>query len=285
MELEAFYYDQDEEFVCVIIIDYEKHLAHKIMNVKKEECKAPEFVYISQKSANMLISGLNKAYFSIDAVKKEGDINESTKKVLDFMVAIQKKYSNPDYWNVIKTEYELSDIMKQKTIKYWDLVDKSEFYMMQSNLKEFEDFILKNGAREDLTELEKQSLIANLMLHENENGFAEIRENLKKDKNHVNFLELQPKIQAAFFELMESSIKLVEHFEKEYNLFSEEYLKRIDDFADEGLFLYFMNTPDWPLEDEKYSIDDILNYELFEGGIHLWEIISQYIENIEMGDI
>lgn len=285
MELEAYYYNQDDKYKTVIIIDHEKHLAHKILNVKEEECENNSFTYISIKTANVLISGLNKAYYSIDVITKEDGIDFLSKKLLDFMVDVQKKYSNPEYWAMIQKEYELSDKMNQCTIKYWDLVEKSEKYLKQSNLQEFETFILKKGATEYTTEIEKLNMLADIMLHKNENGFSEIQDKLKNDQNFSSFLRLQSEIKNASVKLMEASLNLAEHFGKELDLFSNDYQKRIDEFANEGLFLYFMNTPDWPLEDNKYTLEDIINYELFEDGLHLWEILSQYIENVEMGDI
>lgn len=285
VELEAFYYNQDEQYECVIIIDYENHLAHQIMNVKREDCIANQFIFISKKTANTLITGLNNEYFSIDVHAKEGDIPSSSKKTLEFMKKIQNKYSKPEHMGCIKKEHELSNKMNECTVKYWDLVDCSKAYLKKCNLEEFEKFIIEKNGNNEMTESEKISKLASIMLQKKENGFEKIEENLMKDENYKSYIKLQPLIKDAFFELMEAYLNLEKHFEKELSMFPPNYQSRIDEFADKGWFLYFMNTPDWPLEEAEYDLDDIINYELFSNGMNLRDIISPYIKNDAMGDI
>lgn len=284
MSYEVFFYYQDEKHATVLIIDHENRIVKKYLNCTPSDCyNDSNLSFITVETANTLLFGLNKSYYTIFQFVADGEVTEDTKRRMYFHSKINEKMANTEYLNVIQKEYALYDNFHNCSLKYFNLVEQYNECLRHVDKNKIGLIAKKYGTGENMSDLERYHFLANLFKNKENNGFKELLEELKKDFYYAEGDKIQSEIKKAFFEYVKAYNELVSHMEEEQKLYSAKYKEKMDKFAAEGFFTYCLNTPDWPLDDDSITIDDVCNYLLDEDGLYLWNIFSTFIEHPEIG--
>lgn len=285
MELEGFYYYQDEKYATVLIINYSSHIAKKIMNCPPEYCINDEdLIFISTNAATILIDGLRHRFFIIEETNfNNAEPSEKQQRKFHVFEEFNKRYAK--YAKYIEEEGRVFKIANDKRMKYEEINEKHLDSLQKCDSKIFRDFINKFIPDENIPEQKRTRIIGEMLKNRATNGYDELLLELKKDKNYVESNELSKQIQPAFMELLEAFINMEMHLAKEYSLFSDEYKVKIDEYADKGLFLYCLNTPELPIDDKDVTIDDIYNYFLDDDACNLLGMFEVFVKFGEIGEV
>lgn len=282
--IEYFFYYQDKNHATVLEVDYVKKIVKKIVDYPPIECANMQFISID--TVNVLLIGFHKSFFIVVETKHSSNyIDDKTKRKFEFFDRINKKVQAPSYYKIIEEEYRLCDAFAEKRKKYDDIVEKHNESIRKIDLAQFAKEMEKYSPDENMPEHERIKWIAEVMKNGDTNGFNEFMKKLKSNKEYYESNEISKKIEPAFYELLKAFVDLQKHFSKEYELYSEKYKNKIDEYADKGLFLYCLNTPDLPLEDDAVLIDDIYDYYLSDNAMYLEATFDTFTENICMSEI
>ncbi|MCI9653816.1 MAG: hypothetical protein HFG91_05690 [Acholeplasmatales bacterium] len=154
-----------------------------------------------------------------------------------------------------------SQITKKKMDAYYclqekmiDLYQKGYKKIPELQSVDSQDFsrveVLTNALNEKIKNTEKYQLYSKYL--------KEIPELVKAGK-------FEQELEEKFFDYALSQLKLDAAINDTKNkLFSKEYLKKMDEYAEEGILLYFLETPDFPILDEKITKEDLLEVLLFD---------------------
>jgi hypothetical protein len=89
--------------------------------------------------------------------------------------------------------------------------------------------------------------------------------------------ELERELQDAMFEYFLALIKLDTAINESRNkLFSQEYKEKLKEYANNGVLLYFLETPDAPILSKDISIDDVLESFTFGECVSLKTLFSHF---------
>lgn len=196
----------------------------------------------------------------MDLVLKD-DVKINYEKYLYFVLKAMELQNEPNSKKAYEEQMNQSKITKEKMDSYYDLRDKI-IDLYQAGVekikgKDFEDSknfskveVLNNVIKEKLNKTEK---------------YEEFSKYLKEIPELVEAGNLEQELQDKFFDYAKSQLQLDKVInDSKKNLFSKEYMKKMDEYAEEGILLYFLETPDIPILDEKISKEDVLNVFLFD---------------------
>ena len=286
-EVQIFYYEQDDDNGIVLKVHHDSKLVRKISDVPYSVCKYNQFTFLTKESADVLIMGLHKSMYYIEFssyINKKPD--DAEKNLTRFFAKINEKIANPKYSEYIKTEYELMDKLNKSIMDYYAIQDKYFEELKKVDLSCIHGILEWYGISDDTPMKDREDLVMQLYADKNNNDFKKAFEKLKQNEQYQKFNEIQKQEGIAFGEYFKNFIEMEDHFQKEYDvLYSDEYKKRQDEFAVQGLFLYCLNTPDLPLEDEELTIDDFYNYFLHDSCLFLRDIIHPFVEHRDTGAI
>lgn len=175
----------------------------------------------------------------------------------------------------IERQNELSSICKEKAQKYYEIEDKihelykkgleknkNKFHFVEDDLTGFERTILIS--QEYLRQTDKAKEIHNLI-----NSIPELKEAGEMENDRAE----------SFFKFAMSFCELNNYInESKKKTFSKEYLKKMDEYAKDGIMLYFLEIPDMPILDKDITEKDVLESFLFNGCYNLCVLYKTFIE-------
>lgn len=285
MRLDGFYYYQDEKYATVLIVDYSKHYARKIMNCPPEHCANDEnLVFISIDAATMLIDGLRHRFFMLQEVNY-GNEEPSKKQKRKFHVFEEFNRRYTKYFKYIEEEGRLFQATNEKRLKYEEINEMHLQSLHKCDPSLIQAFLKKIIPDENIPERERIIIFGEIIKNRATNGYNDLIAELNKDKNYAKSNELAKELQPAFMDFLMAFINLEMHMAKEYSLYSVEYKTKMDEYADKGLFLYCQNTPDLPIDDKEVTIDDIYNYFLDDDAANLLGMFEVFVKFGEIGEI
>ena len=281
VETESYYYYQDEKYATALIVDYASKTVKKIMNCPPKNCiNDVTMQYISVNAARYLLDGLHRNCFMEMEMnygfEKPSDVQLNRAKIYK---KINKKRSDSKYFSIILEENRLHDIFAEKRLIYQNLVDRHLDSLHKIDISKFSNFLDQVGYNHDVPELERMNNMVELMLNSKNNGFDDLRNELMNDPMYVESNELAKQIEPAFYDFFKSLIDLEKFMNKEYELYSDKYKEKIEEYAKKGMFLYCLNTPDLPIDDDDVSIDDIYDYFLHDNAMYLKLTFETFITN------
>lgn len=181
---------------------------------------------------------------------------------------------NPDVFAAIKKQTELSEEAQKKAKIRYEIEDKL-YELYHSIPADGIDDALFGG--QDLPEHERMVQIMEMWM-KNDPKLNVIKETMAKSGKDKEIGELERKLQDAIFEYFLALIKLDTAInESRQNLFSKEYKEKMKEYADNGVLLYFLETPDAPILSKEFTIDDVLESFTFGECISLKTLFYRFV--------
>lgn len=194
-------------------------------------------------------------------------------KYKTFCEEAMKLQKNPEISKAIKQHIELSNETKKKQNLIYEIKDKL-FELYHSIPTDGIDKALFNG--QDLPEHERLVQIMEMWIN-NDSKLNIIKDAITKSGKDTEIGKLEQELQVATFEYFESLIKLDTAInESRKKLFSKEYKDKIKELADNGVLLYFLETPDAPILLKDFTIDDLLDTFTFANCISLRTLFARF---------
>lgn len=182
-------------------------------------------------------------------------------KFIYFLQKAHELQDEPRSKKAYEDQMKKSKITKKKMDAYYDLREKMiDLYQKGVNkIDEFKskdsmDFskveVLENVIKEKINNTEKSKLYSKY---------------LKEIPELVEAGKFEQELEEKFFDYASSQLKLDAAInDTKNNLFGKKYLQKMDEYAEEGILLYFLETPDFPILDEKITKEDLLEVLLFD---------------------
>ena len=186
-------------------------------------------------------------------------------RILKALIKQKEKSQTPEMQEAIKEQERLSQIMREKRESFYKLQDQYISLLRTGT----EKFLSKYPQyKDDLPSEDIQILIAKKALDVAINNPSRITE-MNKHMDEIEELkksnELNPSIMMAFYEYLVAFTDFENRLKEDRKkLFSNEYMEKMSEYADNGVLLYFLETPDFPLLDPDISANDFLD-SLFYG--------------------
>ncbi len=181
---------------------------------------------------------------------------------------------NPDVIAAIKKQTELSEDAHKKEKIRFEIEDK---------LYELYHSIPTNGidnalfGNQDLPEHERNVQMMEMWMKDDPK-LNSLRETLINSGKSDEIGDLERKLENAFFEYSLALIRLDDAInESRKNLFSKEYKEKMKEYADNGVLLYFLETPDAPILSKGVTIDDVLESFTFNKCMSLKTLFYRFV--------
>lgn len=285
--LEKFYYEQDDNKATVITINHQRHYVEKLKNYPIEYCTHNCLIkYVSFHTATILLKGLISDFYIVQEKNydNESPSNEQNRR---FLVCdrINKRFSNPDYYKYIVKERDIYSNLNKKRLEYTILNDRYFDSLGKCDRGLLDEFLHKFSPSND-TDMEIMNELVDILKNKDKNGYSELKKKLMQDKHYAEADEISKEMPKVFFEFLDALIETEQFMAEEYKLFSDKYKTKMDEYAEQGLFLYCQNTPDLPIDDDDITIDDIYNHFLNDDAMYLKGIFEVFVQfGDAVGDI
>ena len=203
--------------------------------------------------------------------------HEENMKFLIKAMNIQK-----DNVEVFEEQNKLSMICKEKAKAFYDLEDKL-YELYSVGTKKFTEMYPNLLNTIDGTKYEQ--LIHNVSTYINQTD--EIKMIIQK-MNEIPELkeagELEKERSIKFYEYAMAHLKLDNNInENKKKLFTKEYLDKMDEYADKGVMLYYLETPDAPILDSEVTPQLLLESLIYDNYTSLYTLYYSYINCPEPG--
>ena len=187
-------------------------------------------------------------------------------KYQQYCSEVKKIMESPDVALAIKTQDELSSEVNKKDEERLKIQDKLlELYHSIDTTKVSDSFRGFNR----LPEYERLAQLSKMWVADDPQ-LNVIREAMEKSGKQEEIAKLENDLEKATFDYFEALLKLDSKInESREKLFTDKYKRKLNEFADKGVLLYFFETPDVPLLSENVSIDDVLESFGFGGCVSL----------------
>lgn len=181
---------------------------------------------------------------------------------------------NPDILAAIHNQKKLSKECKLLNEQRFEIENKL-FALYHSVNTEGIDELLLDG--KDLPEHERLNQLIKLWM-ENDPRLETIRERMNSSGNYEEITRLEIEYQEILYNYFLALIKLDASInEARQKLFSEEYNAKLKEYADNGVLLYFLETPDAPILADGITIEDTLELFCFDKFISLKTIFYHFV--------
>lgn len=160
----------------------------------------------------------------------------------------------PEIKDAINEQRKLHTIAVQKR-EIFDKLNEKSFDLLKIGSEKFFDKFpeYKQEMASGETKIEIADRALKLAM-DNPDKFKEITAKMKEISELEENNKLNIDIAKASYEYLVAFTNLTEKINKDRNgLFSVEYKERLASLADEGVILYFLETPDLPLLEDKYD--------------------------------
>ncbi len=177
------------------------------------------------------------------------------------LLAKQRELFTPEMISAIECQGRLHDICVQKQ-KYRDeILDKYNDLIQEGCKKIFAKYPDISGMLPD-TEIRMEATKELLSAaHNQTDTYQYITQKMKEFSEFEESSKLLNELSRASFAYFDALVKLHERIDTDRKtLFTEEYVSKMDTLADNGIFLYHLETPDFPLlggYDDNFIIDSL----------------------------
>lgn len=285
--LELICYYQNEEYATVLIVDHQNHHVKKVVDSPVEKCEgAYDLTFVSKDMAMVLLEGFARQFYIVEEINYEiGKLTNEQKHRFSVYDKVNKKVGSPEYQRILEQEEKVYQAYYDAKKAYMAINDRHLDLLQKCDLSLVEEWLKQFNIADDMPEAQKTSIFASIAANADKNGYKEIVEKLLNDENYVEVSKLEKQLAPAFFKYLQTLIDVEAFKKKEYDMFSNNYKKVMDEYASKGLFLYWLNTPDLPIDDKDVSIDDIYNYILEDNGTYLQSMIESFVRFGSLGEI
>lgn len=190
-----------------------------------------------------------------------------------------KMMTNPDVALAIERQTKLSQDAYEKLKIRNDLEDKLCELYHSIHIPNI-DVSLFGG--QDLPEHQRLIMLAE-MWAKNDPKLDFVKDAMVDSGLDGKIGELEVKLGQAMFDYFDAFIKLDTAInDSREKLFSNEYKAKLKEYADEGVLLYFLETPDAPLLSEGISINDFLESLTFGNCLSLKGIFASFVNRTDL---
>ena len=190
----------------------------------------------------------------------------------------QQKLLTEEIKEAIREQTRLSKIAHEKQAIRDELEERSRDLVISGfkKLKEkYPDIESKLSQKE--TKIESMGWILNGFLNKSEN-YIYVSERMKEIPEFQEDQKLQDDLGTATYEYFNAVYELNKKLEEDRKrFFSEEYIAKMDEYADKGLLLYFLETPDMDLLDEGLDENFLIDTFLFNSCYNLRVMLDRYV--------
>lgn len=198
-------------------------------------------------------------------------------KYILIMEELEKIRTNKDILEAIKSQQELSEICRKAQAERYDLED-IHYELLKAGCAKAPDGELTLGVNFD-TEIEHIEYINSLWLQDSEQ-IQRLREYSNSIPELIKANNLQPILQDKMFNAFKCTIDLNNKLKQDrINLFSKEYKEKMQEYANEGILLYYLETPDLPILHPEITKDDILDLFLVDNCMSFKILFEHFISN------
>ncbi len=193
------------------------------------------------------------------------------------LIIKQQEYINENTKDAILEQNRLHDIAVEKANKRYEIEDKSNALIKKGTekfLKLYPQY--KNLLNDNSPKIERMKQIASDAINQTD-LYVEITKKMKNIEEFVeneNLLNELSKVTFEYFDALANLNKKINEDRKSF--FSKEYLEKMDNLADEGILLYFLETPDFPLLEKEFDMRFLLDSLLFNNGLSLKTLLYAF---------
>ena len=181
---------------------------------------------------------------------------------------------NPDVIAAIKKQTELSQEAHKKEKIRFEIEDKLYELYHSIPTSGIDNALFGN---QDLPEHERNVQMMEMWL-KNDPKLKIIKDTLINSGKSEEIGDLERRQEDAFFEYCIALIELdVAINESRKNLFTKEYKEKMKEYADNGVLLYFLETPDTPILSKEFTINDVLESFTFDGCMSLKTLFYNFV--------
>ncbi len=199
------------------------------------------------------------------------------KEYFHFLIKQQKLFTE-DIKEAIGEQTRLSKIAHEKQEIRDKLEERSRNLVILGceKLKEkYPDIESKLSQKE--TKIDSMRWILNGFLNKSEN-YVYISKRMKGIPEFQEDQKLQDELGKATYEYFNAVYELNKRLESDRKkFFSQEYMARMDEYADNGLLLYFLETPDIDLLDSELDEEFLIDTYLFDNCLNLRVMLDRYV--------
>lgn len=203
-------------------------------------------------------------------------------KIIKLLLKQKEMCQTDEIQHAIEEQEKLSKIANKKRDAFYEYEDRYINLLRVGTEKFFKKYPqFKETLPKDDT---KMTIIKHTLdvATNNKVLFSEITKHMSEFDEFKQSNELDCKVASSFYEYLVAFTDLESQIKKDReSLFSHEYKEKMASFADEGVLLYFMETPDYPLLDSEISPNDFLDLLFYEGGVEA--LFSQFFEMKNVG--
>lgn len=177
------------------------------------------------------------------------------------LLAKQRELFTPEMLSAIEAQEHLHNICVQKQEYRSKILDKYNSLIQAGTQRLFAKYP-DASAMLPSTEI-RMSAAKELMLaaQERTEAYEIITQKMKEFSEFEKSSKLLNELSQATFEYFYALMKLNEQIDSDRKtMFSQEYISRMDELADNGIFLYHLETPDFPLlsgYDDQFILDSL----------------------------
>ena len=180
--------------------------------------------------------------------------------ILNFFIKQKERCQTPEVLKAIEEQERLSKEMMEKRSVYDNYWEQSFVLLQEGTRKLLEKYPELNKVipKEDI----KLGIIQQVLdvARKEHEKHSEILEKRKKISELNEYDKIQPEFTKAFYEYIVAFSNFESKLKKDREeLFSVEYKEKMAFYADEGLFLYYLETPDLPILDKDIQAKDIID--------------------------
>lgn len=184
--------------------------------------------------------------------------------ILNFFIKQKEQCQTPEVLKAIEEQERLSKEMMEKRSVYDNYWEQSFVLLQEGTRKLLEKYPELNKVipKEDI----KLGIIQQVLdvARKEPEKHSEILEKRKKISEFNEYDKIQPEFTKAFYEYIVAFSNFESKLKKDREeLFSAEYKEKMAFYADEGLFLYYLETPDLPILDKDIQAEDIIDAFLY----------------------
>ena len=190
----------------------------------------------------------------------------------------QEKMLTDEIKEAIKEQTRLSKIAHEMQDKRDDLEERSKNLIVLgfTKLKEKYPDIESKLSQKD-TKIESMKWLLNEFINKSEN-YLYISERMKEIPEFQENQNLQDELGVATYNYFNAVYVLNKKIDSDRRkFFSKKYIEKMDEYADKGLLLYFLETPDIDLLDEKLTENFLIDTYLYDDCISFKIMLDRYI--------
>lgn len=188
------------------------------------------------------------------------DIDAYTKILLK-----QQESMTPEMLEAIKTQGELHIICEAKQNRFYELENKYRILFSQGVELLFDHHPELQGELPNRETKAEQILAIWEEVNNSDSNCKKITKLMKTIPQLVEAENMNIEIGKAFLEFFVALSNLNAKIANDRKtFFSEEYMSKMDSLADEGVMMYFLETPDFPLLSEECDANYVLDSFIFE---------------------